>query len=115
MAESIESWLDRLFNDPRERERVRAMVQLAKTRGCEFLREIGIDPKQDAIYLGVGGIIATAIAADDLSDSSKRLEEANHELLSKTHELVTETKVLKALTAILAILTAVLVWRTFLP
>ena len=115
MPESIESWLDRLFNDPRERERVKVLIQQAKERGIGFLRDIGIDPKQDAIYVGVGGIIATAIAASDLSDSSIRLEAANQELLSKTHELVSETRVLKVLTAILALLTAVLVWRTFFP
>ena len=115
MPDPIAAWLDRLFNDPEERERLKARIQQAKERGSGFLREIGIDPKQDAIYLAVGGIIATAIASTELSDSSKRLEEANQELLSKTHELVSETRILKVLTAILALLTAVLVWRTLFP
>ena len=114
MPDTVETWLDRLINDPHERERLKAWIQQTKTRGSEFLREIGIDPKQDAIYLGVGGIIATAIAADDLSGSSKRLEDANQELLTKTHELVAETRILKVLTAVLAVLTSVLVLRTII-
>ncbi len=121
-ADSAEALLQRLLDDPKARARLGETIRTAKARGGDFLREIGIDPKQDAPFVGVGGVIATAIAAADLSDSSRRLEEANHrleetnrELLSKTHELVAETKVLKVLTAILALLTAVLVWRTFFP
>lgn len=119
MPDSVESWLDRLLDDPSERGRFKEAIQRARARGGDFLREIGIDPKQDALYVGVGGVIVTAIAAADLSDSSGRLEEANsrlgettQRLLVKTHELVTETKALKVLTAILALLTAVLVART---
>lgn len=122
MPESVESLLERLFDDSKERARLREAIQQAKTRGGEFLRDIGVDPKQDALYVGVGGVIVTAIAAADLSDSSGRLEEANRrleetsrELLAKTRELVWETRTLILLTAVLALLTAVLVWRTLVP
>lgn len=121
-GESVEGLLQRLLDDPKTRARLGEAIRTAKVRGGDFLREIGIDPKQDALYVGVGAVVATAIAAAELSDSSGRLEEANHrlqetnqELLAKTHELVWETRTLKVLTAVLALLTAVLVWRTVFP
>jgi len=121
-GDTVEALLQRLLDDPKARTRLGEAIRTAKSRGGDFLREIGIDPKQDALYVGVGGVIVTAIAAAELSDSSGRLEEANRrleettqELLAKTHELVSETKVLKLLTAILAVLTAVLVGRTLVP
>jgi len=115
LAAGVGGYLNRLLADSDERARLKQAVLEAKARGRDFLRDLGIDPQQDAAYVETLAAIATAFTASDLSGSSERLEGPSGELVSRSDELISETKTLKWLTAVLALLTVVLVLRTFWP